>query len=312
VVLAGLLGLSFVALQSAASEPNEKKVRICHASSSETNPYASEEPAIENNGDLHGGHLDHIGPVFPAKDWGDIIPPYTYVDANGQTQVFPGYNWSPEGQAIWENDCDPGLKPLTPLVKCVEPRANGGFLAHFGYDNPNDKPITDPAANIIVPLSANGQQPTVFEPGRVEDAFQVESGGGDLTWRLTGNQATASAGSEHCRASIAVVKVLNPASDPGRFNLEIDGAVAGGAAAVGDGGTTGTIAVDAGQHVVGESAVQGTDLSDYDAQISCASGKDVVAEGSGPKLTVSVKNAQAVLCTITNTLSLENTVSAWC
>ena len=49
---------------------NEKQVRICHATSSETNPYVSETPAIANNGDLQGGHLNHEGPVFPGAEWG--------------------------------------------------------------------------------------------------------------------------------------------------------------------------------------------------------------------------------------------------
>src|SRR4029077_1648702 len=115
-VLAVLVAISLVVLQPAVSQTNQndKKVRICHATSSESNPYVSEEPAIANNGDLKGGHLNHTGPVFPTEDWGDIIPPYTYVDANGQTRSFPGYNWSPEGQAIWQNDCKAALEPVTP------------------------------------------------------------------------------------------------------------------------------------------------------------------------------------------------------
>jgi hypothetical protein len=101
-----LVGLSATVLQPAASQPNanEKQVRICHATGSATNPYNSIEPAIANNGDLVGGHLNHTGPVFPAAVWGDIIPPYTYVDASGNTQVFGGYNWSSAGQAIWQNE----------------------------------------------------------------------------------------------------------------------------------------------------------------------------------------------------------------
>ena len=176
VVLAGLIGVLLVFLQPAMSQPNEKKVRICHATSSEKNPYVSNEPAIANNGDLQGGHLNHTGPVFPAADWGDIIPPYSYLDENDVVQVFPGYNWSAEGQAIWQNGCEPGPSPLTPIVECVEARPGGGFLAHFGYDNPNDETIVAPFENVFDPLSADGQQPTSFQPGRVQDAFQVQSG----------------------------------------------------------------------------------------------------------------------------------------
>ena len=304
-----LAGAAMTFLQPAASQPNANKVQICHATNSQKNPYVSEDPAIANNGDLNGGHLGHTGPVFPAEGWGDIIPPYTYVDAAGATQVFPGYNWSPEGQAIWQADCGPAPEPLTPLVACIEPNPAGGFLAHFGYDNPNADPVTDPAENVFDPLSADGEQPTVFAPGRVEDAFQVHSDGGDLTWKLTGNRATAGASSTHCRGSITTVKILNPATDPGRFNLEIDGATAGGAAAVGDGGTTGTIAVDSGRHTVGESAAAGTDLADYDIQITCSSSTGVAAEGNAAKLTVTVATGQALVCTITNTHKLANTIT---
>src|SRR5688500_16421641 len=93
--LAGTFALAAVAafpavtigagLKGAANE----KVRICHATRSEANPYVEQEPAIGNNGDLSGGHLDH-------ED--DIIRPYTYVDVNGETQTFPGQNWDAEGQ----------------------------------------------------------------------------------------------------------------------------------------------------------------------------------------------------------------------
>ena len=307
VVLAGLVGVLVVFLQPASAQ-NEKKVRICHATSSQSNPYVTQEPAVANNGDLDGGHLTHTGPVFPAAKWGDIIPPYTYVDQKGDTQVFPGYNWSPQGQAIWQLGCRPGLEPLTPVVECVEARPGGGFLAHFGYDNPNSE-IAVHFENVFAPLSADGQQPTLFQSGRVEDAFQVQSDGEPLTWHLTGNQVTATASSTRCGGSITIVKILNPRSDPGRFDLEIDGVTAGGAASVGDGGSTGTIAVGTGQHTVGESAAKNTDLSDFDVQVICRDGTGVVREGSGPRLSVTIRNGQEIVCTITNTLKIANTIS---
>jgi hypothetical protein len=295
--------LSVVGLQPAspgALAPGGK-VRICHASSSQSDPYTSQEPTVGNNGDLSGGHLNHTGPVFPAADWGDVIPPYTYVDANGVEQVFPGYNWTPDGQAIWQNGCTPGRKPLTPILECVESASGGGFLAHFGYGNPNAEPVVEPFENSFAPAPEDRGQPTAFAPGRVKDAFQVESDGGPLIWTLTGNQVMASKDSRLCAGSLTVVKVLNPSDDAGRFNLEIGGVIAGGAAAVGDGGTTGTVAVSAGPHIVGESAAPGTSLARYDTQIVCLSDGTVVAESNSAQLTVRVQNEQAIACTITNT-----------
>ena len=107
-----------------------RKVRVCHATSSRTNPYTSPEPAIANNGDLNGGHLEHEGPVFPADNWGDIIPPYEYLDKSGNLKTFLGYNWSPEGQAIWQHGCDipqppTPPAPITPILECVEDTGDG-------------------------------------------------------------------------------------------------------------------------------------------------------------------------------------------
>ena len=130
-----------------------KKVRICHATSSNSNPYTSPEPAIANNGDLNGGHLNHTGPVYPGKDWGDIIPPYNYVDQKGQPQTFPGYNWSPEGQAIWQNNCEPphppdppAPKPITPILGCVEDQGWASSWPTSGTSNPNATTIEPPAS----------------------------------------------------------------------------------------------------------------------------------------------------------------------
>ncbi|HEU5211381.1 MAG TPA: DUF11 domain-containing protein [Gaiellaceae bacterium] len=305
---AGLVCLAVVGIRPAASQPTdtEAKVRICHATGAEGNPYVEQEPAIENNGDLQGGHLDHTGPVFPAADWGDIIPPFQYVDAEGVPRIFPGYNWTPNGQAIWQNTCQAALKVLVPILECVDAAPGGGFLAHFGYQNPNPGQVVAPYENTFVPDPPNRGQPSVFEPGRVEDAFQVASTGPPVTWHLTGNQATATRDSKpSCRGSITIVKVLHPSSDPGRFNLEINGETAGGSEAVGDGGTTGTIAVGPGEHTVGESAAGGTSLGNYAVQIVCVSGAEPVAEAARSSVSVTVRRGEEVLCTITNTRKSE-------
>ena len=292
-----------------APEPPDpsKKVRICHATSAHSNPYVSEEPAIANNGDLRGGHLSHTGPVYPADGWGDIIPPYQYVDENGVLKTFPGYNWD-EGQAIFGNGCDlpapPEPEPVTPVLECVE-AADGGFLAHFGYANPNATTIEPPSSqNYFSPGAEDRGQPSAFGPGAHSDVFQVSWDGSALTWNLTGKSVTASSRSNRCAGgSLTVTKHLLPANDPGRFNLKIDGNIEGEGSEVGDGGTTGTIAVPSGTHTVSESASSGTSLDDYRVQIVCRGGEgdgDEVAQGNGTSLDIKVSKGAAIVCTITN------------
>jgi Domain of unknown function DUF11 len=294
--------------QENPEEPS-KKVEICHATDSHTNPYVSEDPAIGDNGDLQGGHLNHTGPVFPADNWGDIIPPYDYIDQDGKLQTFPGYNWTEEGQAIYHNGCDPPAppqpKPLIPILRCVE-ATNGGLLAHFGFENPNTTTIEPPASeNFFSPDPADRGQPTSFGTSQ-GDVVQVNLNGGAVTWHLTGNQATATAGSPRCSGSITVNKQLLPTDDPGVFSLMIDGKVHGGAFEVGNGGTTGTIAVAFGTHTVSEVGAAETVLDKYQIQIVCLGGGgtgEVVAEGNGPSLEVKVAPAgpgAEIVCTITN------------
>ena len=293
------------------------KVRICHATSSRDNPYVSNEPEIANNGELQGGHLDHKGPVYPDEDWGDIIPPYTYVDRNGEPHAFPGYNWTEGGQAIYANGCEPAHpptpQPLTPILECVED-TGGKLLAHFGYRNPNATSVEPPAGqNVFSPPPEQRGQPTAFRPGRVEDAFQAEFTGAALTWSLMGNQVSAANGSQRCQGSISIVKRVVPSDDPGLFGLKIDGEVRGGAGAVGDGGSTGTIAVETGRRTVSESGAEGTQLGDYTVQIVCRTNGgagEVVAGENGTSVVVNVRHNEAIVCTITNEIEQEpDTVS---
>ena len=79
-----------------------------------------------------------------------------------------------------------------------------------------------------------------------------------------------------------MVKLLSPSGDPGKFNLQIDGATE--AANVGDGGNTGSLAVSVGAHTVGETAGASTSLGDYTSEIVCRADDGagaVVASGSG-------------------------------
>ncbi len=266
-------------------DQDEKKVGICHATGSEDNPFVEQSPAIGNNGDLQGGHLDHPN---------DIIPPYDYVDPNGNPQTFPGRNWTPENQAIWQNGCRPVTPPdpLTPTLHCVEDTGDG-LLAHFGYRNPNPTSLTPPASqNRFPPPPEDRGQPATFASGDHDDAFQAELTSDSLTWSLTGNEVTASSDSSRCTGSITVTKRLTPTDDRGRFNLMIDGEIRGTGAAVGDGGTTGTIEVDTGPRTVSETAASGTSLDDYTTQISCRNGDREVGD-RGSSLVITVRRGDA-------------------
>ena len=89
--------------------PTSAKVTICHRRSATTNPYevnSIDTSSVDAEGNKYlNGHGDHTGPVFApgmTSDWGDIIPPFTHAPSGTS---FPGYNWTPAGQAIWQNDC---------------------------------------------------------------------------------------------------------------------------------------------------------------------------------------------------------------
>ena len=89
---------------------------------------------------------------------------------------------------------------------------------------------------------------------------------------------------------LTVNKVLAPTSDPGLFNLLIDGAVQ--ASNVGSGGSTGARVLSTGSHTVAESPAPGTNLANYTSVI----GGDCSANG-----TVSLAAGDNKTCTITNT-----------
>ena len=105
--------------------------------------------------------------------------------------------------------------------------------------------------------------------------------------------------------TLEVRKVLSPVGS-GTFDLQIDNATK--AAAVGNGGTTGPVAVAAGSHSVGELGAGGTNLASFSSSISCVdSSGNPVKSGSGTSLTgVNVPTGDSVVCTITNTLLQSN------
>ncbi|HET7686743.1 MAG TPA: hypothetical protein VFM19_10080 [Candidatus Limnocylindria bacterium] len=92
--------------------------------------------------------------------------------------------------------------------------------------------------------------------------------------------------------TLTVVKHLNPTTDTGKFNLQIDGSTAGTGSNVGHNGTTGAVQVSVGAHTVSEAAGTGTDLADYTSAIT----GDCASDG-----TITLAAGDNKTCTITNT-----------
>ena len=131
------------------------KVTICHATSSEQNPYVQIQ--VDDDSIVREGHGEHPG---------DIIPPFNYVE-DDVTKEYPGKNWGAESEAIWLKGCEvpPTPQPIQPSVNCVD--VNGKtFKAVFGYTNPNAGAVTIEVGteNKFDSGSVFGQ-PTTFLPG---------------------------------------------------------------------------------------------------------------------------------------------------
>jgi hypothetical protein len=96
-----------------------------------------------------------------------------------------------------------------------------------------------------------------------------------------------------CNPVITVTKALSPASDPGRFDLQVNGTTVKAGAGNGDAGST-TVAVGA-TVTVSEAAASGTNASDYDSSINCGA----AGSGSGTSLVLQDLTTDTS-CTITN------------
>ncbi|MBI3396977.1 DUF11 domain-containing protein [Candidatus Woesebacteria bacterium] len=114
---------------------------------------------------------------------------------------------------------------------------------------------------------------------------------------------------QEATGKLEVVKALVPSTDPGRFDLSVDGATL--ATNVGNGGTTGEQVVLAAAgggtpHTFGEAGYGGTDLADYSTSVSCrdtnGTGSVVSTTGTNP-WSVTVVKDKDVVCTITNSLT---------
>jgi hypothetical protein len=86
-------------------------------------------------------------------------------------------------KAKWNNSTCEGTrsytvtipKTIVPILECVQRNANGTYTARFGYHNSTGAAVTIPvgANNYFTPGNQNRGQTTVFQPGRVINAFSA-------------------------------------------------------------------------------------------------------------------------------------------
>ncbi|MGH9839840.1 MAG: Kelch repeat-containing protein, partial [Blastocatellia bacterium] len=81
---------------------------------------------------------------------------------------------------------------VVPILECVQRNVNNTWTARFGYDNSTGAAVTIPvgANNYFAPGNQNRGQTTVFQPGRVVNAFSVTftkgKGNNLAVWYLRG------------------------------------------------------------------------------------------------------------------------------
>ena len=167
-VIVSLSFTSFLLLRSLTSlvfAVAPASVIICHATNSDTNPYVTESPNIQNDGSLVGGHLDHTGPIWfdgIIGAWGDIIPPFTL---DGRSYL--GQNWTTEGQAFYNNGCNipsssPSPSPSTSPSPSPSPSPSVSPLPSPSSSpepspetSPSPSPESTPTPEVLSDICAN-------------------------------------------------------------------------------------------------------------------------------------------------------------
>ena len=89
---------------------------------------------------------------------------------------------------------------VKPVLSCVANNGDGTYTARYGYENPNVFPVEIPVGskNRFSPRPQDRGQITTFEPGTVENAFEVTFDGRYFTWVLDRQSAPASRFSPSC------------------------------------------------------------------------------------------------------------------
>lgn len=104
---------------------NDKKITICHATGSESNPYRVITIALQGLNGHAGAHHQHSEDIIPPND-GKVIP--------------GGQNWTAEGQATYNNNCVPVKVTVTPPTTPPTVPPAGGVVPPAGAVVPRPNP----------------------------------------------------------------------------------------------------------------------------------------------------------------------------
>lgn len=326
-----MLAAQFVAPLSVGATPTHK-IDICHGTASYSNPYTknnvdkSAADGISGNNNGNGDHYsEHQGPIFYTTipqhtEWGDIIPPVK--DAQGNT-IHNGLNWTTEGQAIYNNNCN-FPKGEIEVDKKVDADGNGvyeggnttannlGFRWGFDGETPNRLMGDDADAlagtHTVTEKMVNGYvftgwyytgdtQYSCSNPRGTTLPVQVD---------VTKNQTKKVTFCNQAKnGNITIIKDAQP-NDGQDFAFEIDKVSSSwdeDFTLDDDGNNANTRSntksfndLLAGTYVVTENSVSGWNLAD----ITCSAGSTVVVDKANRKVTITIDHNDAVTCTFVN------------
>ena len=221
----------------------------------------------------------HAG--YTASVWGGDCA------ADGTITLLPGDN---KTCTITNDDSPPSQAQLTLIKQVINSNGGTKVVADFPLFI-DGSPVTSGVANVVTPNVVHTASETQ-QAGYTASVWGGDCAADGTITLLPGDNKTCTITNDDIGPTLTVIKQVVPSSDSGLFNLQIDGATAGTGANVGNGGTTGEVAVNAGAHTVGETAGTGTNLANYVTAI----GGDCAANGA-----ITLALAENKTCTITNT-----------
>jgi hypothetical protein len=169
-------------------------------------PTATDTPVVPTATDTPVVPTATDTPVVPTATDTPVVPTATdtpVVPTATDTPVVPTATDTPVSPTATSTSQAVVLE-ISPVLECVVDTPNGGFIAFFGYNNPNEFEVVVPVgqSNKITPGPNYQGQPVVFKPGRTSpypDAeFSVASSGSAVVWHLEGRTATASREDNEC------------------------------------------------------------------------------------------------------------------